>query len=49
MSDHQREELVGALVWQLEHKVFRTATPKKTAGKAKAAEDQSGTVVGELS
>ncbi len=49
MSDHQREELVDALVRQLEHKVFRTATPKKTAGKAKTAEDQSGAAAGELS
>ncbi|MEH3084971.1 MAG: ParB/RepB/Spo0J family partition protein [Xylophilus ampelinus] len=49
MSDHQREELVDALVRQLEHKVFRTAAPKKTAGKAKAAEDQSGAAAEELS
>ncbi len=49
MSDHQREELVDALVRQLEHKVFRTAAPKKTAGKAKTAEDQGGAAAGELS
>lgn len=49
MSDHQRHELVDALVRQLEHKVFKTATSKKAAGKAKAAEDQSGAAAGELS
>lgn len=49
MSDHQRHELVDALVRQLEHKVFKTATSKKTAGKAKVAEVQSGAAAGELS
>lgn len=49
MSDHQRHELVDALVRQLEHKVFKTATLKKAVGKAKAAEGQSGAAAGELS
>lgn len=49
MSDHQRHELVDALVRQLEHKVFKTATSKNTAGKAKIAEVQSGAAAGELS
>ncbi|HIV72922.1 MAG TPA: ParB/RepB/Spo0J family partition protein [Candidatus Aquabacterium excrementipullorum] len=49
MSDHQRHELVEALVRQLEHKVFKTTTSKKPVGKAKAAEDQSGAAVGERS
>lgn len=49
MSDHQRHELVEALVRQLEHKVFKTPTSKKAVGKAKAAEDQSGAAVGEQS